>query len=138
LDSANRIDTLHPASLKLVDRGRQTRRRPAIVSGVPSQSWVTLIVGGLASIGALVTWQQKNRADKRSEWWRRTTWAFERTCSIDDAEAGLGWKVLDTLMRSKLATKDDSDIVQVIAEQVALGVSGQEDSDGNAARSGRP
>jgi hypothetical protein len=109
------------------------------VSGVPAQSWVTLIVGGLAAIGAIVTWQQKNRADKRSEWWRRTTWAFEHTFSPDDAEAKLGWKVLGTLMHSKLATKDDSDIVQVIAEQVALGVMAKkEDSDGNAAGGGRP
>lgn len=89
--------------------------------GMPAQAWVTLIVGGLAAIGVIVTWQQKNRADKRSEWWRRTTWAFERTFSIDDAEAGLGWKVLGTLVSSTLATKDDSDIVQVMAEQVALG-----------------
>jgi hypothetical protein len=89
--------------------------------GMPAQAWVTLIVGSLAAIGAIVTWQQKNRADRRSEWWRRTTWAFERTFSIDDAEAGLGWKVLGTLVGSTLATKDDSDIVQVMAEHVALG-----------------
>ncbi len=103
---------------------------------MPAQSWVTLIIGGIASIGALITWQQKNWADRRSEWWRRTTWAFERTFSIDDAESGLGWKVLVTLVRSTLATNDDSDIVQVIGEQVALGASGQDDSDGNGAHSG--
>jgi hypothetical protein len=82
---------------------------------------VTLIVGGLASIGVIITWQQKNRADRRSEWWRRTTWAFERTFSVGDTEAELGWKVLFTLVRSKLATADDSEIIQVIAEHVALG-----------------
>jgi hypothetical protein len=85
---------------------------------------VTLIVGGLAAIGVLVTWQQKNQADRRSEWWRRTTWAFERTFSVDNAEAELGWKVLGTLMGSTLATKYDSEIVQVIAEHAALGESG--------------
>jgi hypothetical protein len=99
---------------------------------------VTVTVGGLAAIGVIVTWQQKTRADKRSEWWRRTTWAFERTFSVDDAEAQLGWEVLGTLVGSTLATRDDSDIVQVIAEQVALGVTGQEDRDGNAASGGRP
>ncbi len=103
---------------------------------MPAPSWVTLILGFVAVIGALVTWQQKNRADKRSEWWQRTTWAFERTFSVDDAESGLGWKVLVTLVRSTLATKDDSDIVQVIGEQVALGVRGQEDSDGSGAHRG--
>jgi hypothetical protein len=81
---------------------------------------VTLIVGTLATIGVIVTWQQKNRADRRSEWWRRTAWAFERTFSTDDAQAELGWEVLYTLVRSKLATTDDSDIVQVIAQQATL------------------
>jgi hypothetical protein len=98
---------------------------------VPAQAWLTLIVGGVAAIGVIVTWQQKNRADKRSEWWRRTTWAFERTFSADDAQAELGWKMLSTLVRSKLATNDDSDIVQVIAEHAALGEAGQEDDDGD-------
>lgn len=94
---------------------------------MPAQAWVTLIIGGLAAIGVIITWQQKNRADRRSEWWRRTTWAFERTFSDDDAEAELGWKMLDTLLRSTLATKDDSDIVQVIAEHAALGVNGEDE-----------
>jgi hypothetical protein len=138
----------------------------------------TLLVGSSAAIGVIVTWQQKNRADKRSEWWRRTAWAFERTFSVGKTEAAqtetvqpntaqteaaqtpqpenpqpenpqaealqteatvatqteatVGWKVLETLMRSKLATADDSDIVQVIGEQVALAVIEQrEGSDGN-------
>jgi hypothetical protein len=50
-----------------------------MVRPVPAQAWVTLIVGSLAAIGVIVTWQQKNRADRRSEWWLRTTPAFERT-----------------------------------------------------------
>ncbi|WP_454793832.1 hypothetical protein [Mycolicibacterium lutetiense] len=44
----------------------------------------------------------------------------------------LGWKMLYTLMGSTLATKDDFDIVQVIAERVALQESGQEGDDGGA------
>jgi len=85
-----------------------------------AQAWVTLIVGTLAAAGVVITWQQKNLADRRSEWWRRTQWAFERTFSTDDTQAQLGWKVLDTLMGSTLATKDDSDIVQVIGEHASL------------------
>lgn len=100
---------------------------------VPAQAWVTLIVGGLAAIGVIVTWQQKNRADRRSEWWRRTTWAFERTFSPDDAQAQLGWRMLETLQRSTLATSDDSDIVQVIAEHAALGSAEQEGDGGDTA-----
>ncbi|MCZ4079104.1 hypothetical protein O1W68_14230 [Rhodococcus sp. H36-A4] len=88
---------------------------------MPAQAWVTLLVGLVASSGVIVTWQQKNSADRRSEWWRRTTWAFERTYGNTDAEAQLGWRVLETLVASRLATRSDSDIVQVIAEQIALG-----------------
>ena len=87
---------------------------------MPAQAWVTLVVGLIATAGVLATWQQKNTADRRSEWWRRVTWAFERTFSTDDAQATLGWKVLNTLLQSKLATRGDSDIVQAIAEHTAL------------------
>lgn len=87
---------------------------------MPAQAWVTLIVGLVAIGGVLITWWQKNTADRRSEWWRRVTWAFERTFSPDDTEAALGWKMLDTLLQSKLATRGDSDIVQVIGEHTAL------------------
>ena len=90
-----------------------------------------MIVGGLATVGVLATWQQKNRADRRSEWWRRTTWAFERTFSTDDLQAELGWQMLDTLVRSTLATKDDSEIVQMIAEHAALSETGEEGGDGD-------
>jgi len=87
---------------------------------MPAQAWVTLIVGLVAIGGVLISWWQKNTADRRSEWWRRVTWAFERTFSADDTEAALGWKMLDTLLQSKLATRGDSDIVQVIGEHTAL------------------
>ncbi len=96
---------------------------------------MTLIIGGLAAIGVIITWQQKNRADRRSEWWRRTTWAFERTFSTDNVQAELGWKVLYTLVRSRLATEDESDIMQVISEHVALGETGQE-NDGDDTEEG--
>ncbi|AJK81839.1 hypothetical protein ACYJ3J_11080 [Mycobacterium avium subsp. paratuberculosis] len=99
---------------------------------MPAQAWVTLIVGGVATIGVLVTWQQKSRADRRSEWWRRTMWAFERTFSDDDTQAELGWKMLSALVVSRLATVDDSEIVQMIAEHAAL--SGPEDGDGDPGR----
>lgn len=87
---------------------------------MPAQAWVTLIVGSLAAIGVIVTWQQKNQADRRSEWWRRTQWAFERTFHEDNVQAELGWKMLNALVSSRLATSDDSDIVQVIAEHAVL------------------
>jgi hypothetical protein len=91
-----------------------------MVGGVPAQAWVTLIVGSIATVGVVATWQQKNRADKRSEWWRRTQWAYERIFTTDYDQAELGWKMLSALVGSRLATNDDSEIVQVIAEHAAL------------------
>jgi len=86
---------------------------------MPAQAWVTLVVGGVAAIGVIVTWQQKNRADRRSEWWRRSAWAFERSFSENEAQRRLGWQLLDVLVISTLTATDDSDIVQVIGERVA-------------------
>lgn len=96
--------------------------KPALasVSGMPAQAWVTLAVGLIATVGVLITWRQKNTADRRSEWWRRTTWAFERTFSDDQEQRRLGWSLLLVLVTSKLVTKGDSDFVQAIAEHVAL------------------
>jgi hypothetical protein len=87
---------------------------------VTAQAWVTLFVGLAATVGVLVTWRQKNDSDRRSEWWRRAAWAFERSLSDSDAEAELGWKVLGTLVQPKLVTKSDFGVLRVIAEYVAL------------------
>ena len=101
---------------------------------MPAQAWVTMIVGGLAAAGVIITWQQKNHADKRSEWWRRTQWAFE--CAFNSnsqggrAKAELGWTLLNTLVESKLASRDDSDIVQVIAQQALTASRDWEDGNG--------
>ena len=84
---------------------------------MPAQAWVTLIVGGLAAVGVIVTWQQKNRADSRAEWWRRTQWAFEWAFGADVPRAEFGWTLLTTLVESRLVTRDDSDIVQLIGQQ---------------------
>lgn len=77
-------------------------------------------IGLVATGGVLITWGQKNTADRRSEWWRRTAWAYERTFSDDAAQQELGWKLINVLIGSKLATTGDSDIVQVIGEHIAL------------------
>jgi hypothetical protein len=87
---------------------------------VPAQAWVTLIVGLAAIVGVLVAWRQKNTADRRSEWWRRITWASERSLADNNVEAKLGWNVLDALLRSRLVTSSDMSIMRVIAAHVAL------------------
>lgn len=98
------------------------------VVGMPAQAWVTLIIGLIATAGVLITWRQKNTADRRSEWWRRTTWALELTFSGEQDQRRLGWSLLLALATSKLVTKGESDILQAIAEHEAL--KGGEDDDG--------
>lgn len=98
----------------------------ASVLAMPAQAWVTLIVGLVATIGVLVTWQQKNTADRRSEWWRRTSWALDLTFSDAQEKRRLGWSLLLALAASKLVTKGDSDVMQAVAEHVAKG----DDDDG--------
>lgn len=101
---------------------------PRLVSvlAMPAQAWVTLIVGLVATVGVLVTWQQKNTADRRSEWWRRTSWALDLTFSDAQEKRQLGWSLLLALAGSKLVTKGDSDVMQAVAEHVAKG----DDDDG--------
>ncbi|MDD4865607.1 MAG: hypothetical protein PHQ28_00260 [Mycobacterium sp.] len=110
---------------------------------MPAQAWVALIVGGVAAVGAVVNWYQRNRSDRRSEWWRRTSWAYERTFSDNDEEARVGWEMLRVMVRSRLATQDDSDIVQVVGEQESLGTAEEDEyGDGpetvNASRAAGP
>jgi hypothetical protein len=100
------------------------------LGAVPAQAWVTLIVGSFATIGALATWQQRYQADRRSEWWRRTQWAIERTFSNNETEGVLGWNLLAAQVGSSLATRDDADVVQVVAEHAALSEEREEDSFG--------
>ncbi|MCC9182146.1 hypothetical protein [Mycolicibacterium mageritense] len=108
---------------------------PWVVSvlDMPAQAWVTLIVGLIAIAGVLITWRQKNTADRRSEWWRRLAWAYERAFSDDPAEQELGWELINVLVASPLATKDDSDIVQVVGELIARSAAAEEGDDGEAA-----
>jgi hypothetical protein len=35
---------------------------------MPAPAGVTLVVGGVAAIGVIVTWQEQSRADRRMQW----------------------------------------------------------------------
>lgn len=92
----------------------------SVENGCAAQAWVTLVVGLTAITGVIITWRQKNDANRRSEWWRRIAWAYERVFGSDDTQQRLGWTLLKVLITSKLATRGDSDYVQAIAEHIAL------------------
>lgn len=73
---------------------------------MPAQAWVTLVVGLTAITGVIITWRQKNDADRRSEWWRRVAWAYERVFDSDDTQQRLGWTLLKVLGRFRLRSGD--------------------------------
>lgn len=84
---------------------------------MPAQAWVTLVVGLVAAGGVLITWRQKNHADRRAEWWRRVSWAFDHALSADEAEAEFGWLMVQHLADSGLVTKGDAELFQTVAER---------------------
>lgn len=99
---------------------------------MPAQAWTTLIVGVAAAVGVIITWRQKQNADRRAEWWRRLSWAFDHSLSQDPDEADFGWLMVDHLSRSRLATAADEEFLQAVAERWISG-----DNDGTTGRGGR-
>ncbi len=77
---------------------------------MPAQAWVTLVVGLVAAIGVIVTWRQKNLADRRAQWWTRATWAVDHTLSDNTAAQVVGFEVIAKLQESSLVTKTEADI----------------------------
>ncbi|MET9326576.1 hypothetical protein [Tsukamurella sp. NPDC003166] len=88
---------------------------------MPAQAWVTLAVGMFAAIGVLISWRQKVDADRRAEWWRRVSWAFEQVLSGDSNRESFGWEVLVRLRDSKLATPEDKVMFQSLADRWIVG-----------------
>lgn len=86
---------------------------------MPAQAWITLIVGVLAIVGVVATVSQRTRADNRAQSWQRITWCLERTVSVNDDEATLGWEVFGTVSRTPFIARTDRDTLQTIADYVA-------------------
>lgn len=74
------------------------------------------VATGIAAVVALVvgiaTVVQRSRADRRDQWWKRTQWALEQSTSHDDARAAVGFAVLARLGRSKLAGKEEAQMLE--------------------------
>ncbi|GAA4667608.1 hypothetical protein [Gordonia humi] len=74
------------------------------------------LAAGVAVLGFRLTIGQKDRHDRRSEWWRRAAWALEHIDNTDDTDT-LGWSILDALSDSDLATSTEQAIIEAIATQ---------------------
>ncbi|KFZ79202.1 hypothetical protein ED92_26810 [Amycolatopsis sp. MJM2582] len=93
------------------------------------QIGVTALVGVLATSGAFVgarlgarandrATEQRERAARREEWWRRFTWAAE--LAVDDAPVKrvAGLKLLTKLAQSELAQADELALLDVFQGRV--------------------
>lgn len=85
---------------------------PAPNASAPAQWWeiaaglsplAILIAAVIAGVIALLTLRQRQVADDRSEWWRRTQWALDKATSLNVDEKILGMDTLAVLADSELA-----------------------------------
>lgn len=69
------------------------------------------IATGLAAVVALIVGLvavvQKSRADRRDQWWKRAQWAIEQTFAADAEQQALGFRVLQVLGDSALASPEE-------------------------------
>ena len=78
------------------------------------------VATGAAALVALAvgiaTIRQRDRADRREQWWRRAEWALGLTLSGDEEAVRRGYAVLDHLVRSDLATDDERGLLRAASE----------------------
>lgn len=73
-----------------------------------------LFGAAIALIGAitgLLAIAQRERSDRRKEWFARYQWATELACSDDETTAEIGRAHLATLKNSRIATRSEKDFV---------------------------
>lgn len=74
---------------------------------MPAQAWITLVVGVAGFSGVIMSVLQRTYADRRAEWWRRTTWAVDHTLSDNPDAQMVGYDVLGRLQASRLILPAD-------------------------------
>ena len=72
----------------------------------------TLVVATVALYVGLRTIRQRDLADRRDQWWKRFVWATELTRDDDPATQDLGLDVLELLVRSELAGREELEILE--------------------------
>ncbi|ROS23957.1 hypothetical protein [Cellulomonas sp. PhB150] len=72
-----------------------------------TSAWLATLPPTVALIVGVITIVQRNRADKRAEWWRRAQWALDHMLSSNPERVAVGAAVADVLSESKLAGDDE-------------------------------
>lgn len=73
------------------------------------------VAAALALSGVALTIRQKERSERRAEWWKRVTWAIERTTDQDITVSRTAAATLGSLMDSPLATASERDLIEAMA-----------------------
>jgi hypothetical protein len=71
----------------------------------------TLVVATVALYVGLRTVRQRDLADRRDQWWKRFVWAMELTLADELADKDLGLDVLELLGSSRLAGREEIEIL---------------------------
>ena len=71
----------------------------------------TLVVATVALLVGLRTIRQRDLADRRDQWWKRFVWATELAAGDDLTGRDLGLDVLELLVRSRLAGREELEIL---------------------------
>lgn len=67
----------------------------------------TALAAVVALIVGVIAVTQKSRADRRDQWWKRAQWAIEQTFTDNEEQQALGFRVLQVLADSKLASPEE-------------------------------
>jgi hypothetical protein len=87
-----------------------------VISGL-----VPVVAATLVLLGVLLTIRQKNRTDRKEQWWKRVQWAADAVASSDDRRRCLGMSMLIALIDSSpVVERDDARLLQAIIDQVDL------------------
>ncbi|MGW4944152.1 hypothetical protein ACWEOZ_21490 [Actinoplanes sp. NPDC004185] len=82
---------------------------------------VPVVAATLVLLGVLLTIRQKNRTDRKEQWWKRVQWAADAVASSDDRRRCLGMSMLIALIDSSpVVERDDARLLQAIIDQVDL------------------
>lgn len=107
------------------DRCDCGRSRATLVLAVTGATpwWGTALIAlitAAAALGgtALTTWRQNKRA-RQEEWFRRVQWAEQLTASEDDDRSAAGYRALQILSDSELASDDDRRLLLGLANDTA-------------------
>lgn len=73
----------------------------------------TVLVATVALFVGLRTVRQRDRADRRDQWWKRAQWATDLTLSDDPHRRELGYTALAVLGASRLAGPEELDLLDV-------------------------